>query len=325
MNYFSKVRTFLEENKTIVSIFCLYLIFSIFHYNFIKAPNNVIVNSYFKIEKGQHLSQIALNLKNEGIIKSTEAFKIFTIFLGGDKKIIAGDYLILGGESSYRIAKRIISGSYQSVSIKVTVPEGTSNKEIADILYKKLYNFDKKAFLEKTKDMEGFLFPDTYFFGPKADLDEIVLKMTSNFDRKISEFQKQIETSKKSTKEIITMASILEGEAKSKEDRKIISGILWRRMVLKIPLQVDATFKYINGKGTSELSLDDLKINSPYNTYVNLGLPKGPINNPGKETIDASLNPIKTEYLYFLTGNDGKMYYSKTFEEHKIKKQKYLR
>ncbi len=325
MNYFSKVRFFLEENRILVSIFSIYIIFAIFHLNFIKAPNDTVANSYFKIEKGEHLSEISSNLKKEKIIKSTEIFKIFTVFLGGDKNIIAGDYLILGGESSYKIAKRIISGNFQSVSIKVTIPEGTSNREISEILYKKLHDFDKQAFLEKTKDKEGFLFPDTYFFGPKANLDEIVTKMTYNFDRKISKFENEIKKSGKSLKDIITMASILEGEAKSKDDRKIVSGILWRRITLKIPLQVDATFKYINGKGTSELSLEDLKINSPYNTYVNLGLPKGPINNPGQEAIEASLNPTKTNYLYFLTGNDGKMYYSKTFEEHKVNKQKYLK
>jgi UPF0755 protein len=245
--------------------------------------------------------------------------------LGGEKKIIAGDYFIKSPENVYTLSKRIILGKYQTISVKITIKEGTSNKEIADVLKKEIINFNSQEFLSKTKDKEGYLFPDTYFFSPKAQIDEIIFKMENNFDFKIQKYQKDILKSKKPLSDIIKMASILEGEAKTTEDRRIVSGILWKRIKMKIPLQVDATFKYINSKGTFDLTLDDLKIDSPYNTYKILGLPKTPINNPGEDAIYASLNPTETDYLYFLTGKDGKMYYSKTFEEHKIKKQKYLR
>lgn len=325
MEFIKNIREFVNKNQTTVGIFSLFIITISTYNSLISSPKNAITNYYFKIEKGDHLGKIAQKLKENEYIKSTEVFKIFTIILGGDKKIIAGDYLLFGDESVYQLAKRIITGNFQSISMKVTIPEGTSNKEISEILKSKLYSFDEKVFAEKTKNKEGYLFPDTYFFSPKADIDEIVTKMSSNFEVKLNKFEKDIEKSGKNLDDIIKMASILEGEAKTTEDRRIVSGILWKRIKMKIPLQVDATFKYINGKGTFDLTLYDLKIDSPYNTYKILGLPKTPINNPGEDAIYASLNPTETDYLYFLTGKDGKMYYSKTFEEHKIKKQKYLR
>jgi len=120
------------------------------------------------------------------------------------------------------------------------------------------------------------------------------------------------------------MASILEGEALTTSDRKLVAGVLWRRLEIGMPLQVDATFSYVNGKTTFELTLDDLKIDSPYNTYKYKGLPPTPINNPGLNSINAALYPTKTKYLYFLSGNDGKMHYARTFEEHKRNRQLYL-
>jgi UPF0755 protein len=131
-------------------------------------------------------------------------------------------------------------------------------------------------------------------------------------------------TSTHSLKDSIIMASILENEARTTESRKIIAGILWKRLYLGMPLQVDSTFSYINGKNTYDLTLDDLKINSPYNTYLYKGLPPGPISNPGLDAINDAIYPTKTPYLYFLSSKSGDMYYAKTFEEHKRNKELYL-
>lgn len=121
------------------------------------------------------------------------------------------------------------------------------------------------------------------------------------------------------------MASILEGEARGREEMEIIAGILWRRIEIGMPLQVDTTFLYVNGKNTFTLTQADLKIDSPYNTYLYRGLPPTPISNPGLTAIRAALNPQPTPYLYFLTGRDGLMYYSRTHDEHVQKKTRYLR
>lgn len=316
---------FIKENKKyITAIFSLLFLFSIYYF-FIKAPSSFPKNSIFKIEKGEGLNKISNSLKENKIINSKILFQSLVIILGGENKIIAGDYLFKEKQNIFKIAFRIVNSDFGMKPIKVTLPEGLNIKEMSDILKNTLVYFNEKDFLEKSKNLEGYLFPDTYFFSPTASSDEIISKMNDNFKEKIKKFEESIKKSGQKEGDVIKMASILEGEAKDLESRRIVSGILWQRIKQKIPLQVDATFKYINGKDSFSLTLDDLKIKSPYNTYVNLGLPPTPINNPGEDAIYAVLNPIKTKYLYFLTGKDGKMYYAKTFEEHKINKEKYLR
>jgi UPF0755 protein len=320
-----KIKDILDKYKLLSFLIFIYL-FSIFFYHFfITPPKSFKENAIVEIKVGQGLSSISSDLKNNGFIKSKILFQSFLILLGGEKKVIAGDYLFKEKENVFTVAKRILKGDYGFKQVRITIPEGFANEDIIKVLKENIIDFDEMGFRRLVKNKEGYLFPDTYFFSPTANSDEILKKIEGNFETKITKFKDDLEKSGKSLKEILTMASILEGEAKDKESREIVSGILWRRISLKLPLQVDATFKYINGKGTSELTLDDLKINSPYNTYNRLGLPPTPINNPGEETIHSALNPKKTPYLYFLTGKDGKMYYAKTFEEHKRNKEKYLR
>jgi len=148
--------------------------------------------------------------------------------------------------------------------------------------------------------------------------------MENNFNVKISEIQDKIEKSKKSLKDVIIMASILEKEGNSFESNKIIAGILWKRIEIGMPLQVDAVFPYIIGKNTYELTLEDLKVDSKYNTYLHKGLPPGPISNPGIYSILATLEPIKTDNLYYLSDKNGTMHYATNFEQHKKNKELYL-
>lgn len=306
-------------------IFFLFIFAFITYFFFIKAPRDFKTDFVFRIEKGESLNKITKSLKENNLIKSGLFFQSFVIVLGGENKLVAGDYLFKEKENAITLALKIVRSDFGMKPVKLTIIEGLSRKEIADILEEKLVSFSKEIFLEESNTLEGYLFPDTYFFSPTEDISSIISKMNENYKNKISKFSDDIKKSGKTEKEIITMASILEGEAKDMESRQIVSGILWQRIKQKIPLQVDASFKYINGKDTFSLTLDDLKIKSPYNSYVNLGLPPTPINNPGEDAIYSSINPKKSPYLYFLTGKDGKMYYAKTFEEHKLNKQKYLR
>jgi UPF0755 protein len=148
--------------------------------------------------------------------------------------------------------------------------------------------------------------------------------MKSNFFDRIKTLDTEISNFDKPLPDIIKMASIVEEEARTFESKQIIAGILWKRLSIGMPLQVDASFKYINGKGTKDLTLTDLKIDSPYNTYVYKGLPPTPIANPGLVSIKATVTPIKTDYLYFLTDRKGVMHYAKTYSEHLANKKKYL-
>jgi UPF0755 protein len=211
------------------------------------------------------------------------------------------------------IAQKIILGDI--AKIKVTIPEGSTLKEIEEKLGVKL----------PEENLEGYLFPDTYYFPVDVTGEEVVRIMRENFEKKISPYKKEIEKSGKTLQEILIMASLLEKEVKTKEEKELVSGILWKRLKYGIPLQVDATITYITGKKTIKIPLEDLQIDSPYNTYKYKGLPPAPICNPGLESILAALYPKESEYWYYLSIPEGKTLFFKTLKEHNLAKAKYLK
>jgi UPF0755 protein len=199
--------------------------------------------------------------------------------------------------------------------MKVTIPEGYTVREIEEKLKIKLPG----------ENLEGYLFPDTYYFPLDVSGEEVVRIMHENFEKKIAPYLKEIEKSGKSLKDIIIMASLIEKEVKTKEEKELVSGILWKRLKAGIPLQVDATITYITGKKTTKIPLEDLKIDSPYNTYKYKGLPPAPICNPGLESILAALYPKESDYWYYLSKPDGKTLFFKDYEEFIVAKAKYLK
>jgi UPF0755 protein len=268
----------------------------------------------FFVQKGQSAFQIAENLEKEGLIKNKFFFDFYMILGRKGKKLLAGEYFLSPSMGVAKIAKKIISGDI--AKIVVTIPEGFTVKEIEEKLGMKLPG----------ENLEGFLFPDTYQFPLRVSGEEVVKKMRDNFEKKLTqELREEIERQGKTIFEIITMASLIEKEVKTKEDKELVSGILWKRLKNNIPLQVDATITYITGKRTTKILKEETQIDSPYNTYKYLGLPKGPICNPGLESILAALYPKSSEYWYYLSIPEGKTIFSKTLEEHNIAKAKYLR
>lgn len=190
------------------------------------------------------------------------------------------------------------------------------------------------SFLEdkpESADLEGYLFPDTYRIYASSTADEVVYKLLSNFDKKLTpQMRADIAKQGKTIYDILTMASLVEKEAAvnqggKNDDAKIVAGIFWDRIKYGQPLQSCATLAYILGVNKPIYSLADTKIDSPYNTYMHQGLPPGPIANPGIEAIKAAIYPIYTEYNYFLTPTgSSSLIFSKTLEEHNRNKQKYL-
>jgi UPF0755 protein len=203
----------------------------------------------------------------------------------------------------FEIAKRIAFKERNLAPLKITIPEGYNNEEIAQTFSMQLKNFNKNLFLEQTVKDQGYLFPDTYFFFSMDNEQNVLKYMKNNFEKKIKIFEKDILASGKSRENIITMASIIEKEAKGDNDRAVIAGILWNRINRKMPLQVDADMW----------------------TYKNRGLPEKPICNPGLEAIKAAIYPVNSPYLYYLHDANGGIHYAKTFEEHKKNKLKYLK
>jgi len=191
-----------------------------------------------------------------------------------------------------------------------------------------LPSFSSEAFLSEVanNNYEGSLFPDTYFFMPNTKASDVILTMRENFARQIKPFEEDIVKSEKDVDEIIIMASIIEGEANQQiEAKRIIGGILWKRIRLEMPLQVDAPFKYYNGKHSYTLTTEDLQEDHEYNTYVNKGLPPSAIGNPGLDSIRAAIAPTNSDYLYFMSDKNGNMYYARDFEGHQANRERYLR
>jgi len=267
----------------------------------------------FSVEKGQGLFEIGENLEKERLVKSKFFFDFYVILIGKQRNLQAGKYLLSPSMNVPQIVQKIISGDI--AKMKVTIPEGFTVKEIEEMLGIKL----------PEEKLEGYLFPDTYYFPIDVSGEEIVRIMRKNFEKKISPYKEEIEKSGKSLQEIITMASLLEKEVKTKEEKEIVAGILWKRLKAGIPLQVDATITYITGKKTTKISFEDLQIDSPYNTYKYKGLPPGPICNPGLESILAALYPKDSDYWYYLSTPEGKTLFFKTLEEHNLAKTKYLK
>lgn len=278
-------------------------LFFVFYTLYLQPPSAFEVDKIKTISSGENLRSLSYDLKKENYIKSRLAFEFFVIMYGGERHLIPGEYLFKDKLPVYEVARRISLGKHGFEAIKVTIPEGWTREEIAEYLENKLPNFKAVNFLDLTVGKEGYLFPDTYFFFPTVREEDVVKTMQDNFDKKISILRTKIKVAGKNERDIITMASILEREAKGDVDREYIAGILWKRISIGMPLQVDA---------------------API-TYKERGLPDHPIGNPGLEAINASLFPKSTSYLYYLHAPDGSIHYAKNFAEHLQNKVKYLK
>ncbi len=320
---FSRVRASSKKERILAGVGILLLFILVLYISFYKTPSDFPKDKVVTISSGESLQQITSDLYEKNVIKSPLVFRSLVILLGGEKKIIAGDYLLESRESPLTLAYRFMQGDFDLEPITITIPEGRNIFQMADYFEENLVEFDKTLFLNLAQKEEGYLFPDTYFVSPVIKPATLIALMKGNFDKKMEEILSVYSTDRP-IEDIIVMASLLEAEAKTTESRRIIAGILWKRISIGMPLQVDSTFSYVNGKNTYELTLADLEIDSLYNTYKYRGLPPGPITNPGTDSIIAAMTPISTKYLYFLSSRSGDMYYGRTFEEHKRNKERYL-
>ena len=281
------------------------------------------VEKIVRIEKGLGSDETAQKLKDGGMINSKWLF-VFYVWIKGDvNHLQAGEYLLNSKMGIPKIARMIVSGEISENYAKVTIPEGWTNKKIAERL---IATGVLKQGDELPKENEGYLFPDTYYFEKNSNVDAVIKKMYENFLKRIGEgiSKNLLLDSSMKLKNAVIMASIIEKEVKSDEDRAIVSGIFWKRIKENRPLQSCATIAYILGVEKKQYSYEDTRIESLYNTYTNLGLPPAPINNPGLSAIKAALYPKETDYYYFLSAPDGTTIYSKTYEEHIANKAKYL-
>jgi UPF0755 protein len=309
---------------TITAIIIVIIIFFTIFFQTIKTPSDYPLNTIYNIKEGTGLNVLTTDLVNNNIIKSPYIFKVVAVLYGGTRGIMAGDYNLNRLENVITLAKRFSTGNFGLVPVKITIPEGYNVYEISKLVSENFPKVSTTTFVSLAQKDEGYLFPDTYLFLPNASPVEIVNALIGNYHKKIQALDDDLSKFNKTESDIIKMASIIEEEARTEETRRTVAGILWKRLDLGMPLQVDSSFKYINGKTTATLTMADLKINSPYNSYLYKGLPPTPICNPGLDSIRATITPIKTDYLFFLTDKNGNMYYAKTYSEHLKNKELFM-
>lgn len=286
------------------------------------------------IVRGMTPHSIADSLLQLKIIPSKTQFLLATKWMGVARELQAGTYRFSGRLSYYSILRKLKDG--HTIQEKITFPEGMRIREMAQLLENK-FGIDAEQFIELTRDpgyctrlgegilsLEGYLFPETYFFRSDVRPEEVIETLLS---RSLSILEQQLagqdETIRLSRHEIVTLASLIEGEALLDEERPIISAVYHNRLERGMLLQADPTLQYLLPGKPRRLLDKDLEIESPYNTYLHAGLPPGPVNNPGLASIRAALNPAEVNYLYLVAKGDGSHVFSKTNTEHIRAKQRF--
>ncbi|MDQ7095542.1 endolytic transglycosylase MltG [Desulfosporosinus sp. PR] len=293
------------------------------------AGNSVKVT----ITSGTTTDQLADELEQRHVIRSAWLFRWLIRSRHGNFKMYAGDYELAPTMTPDEIIERLMSGAEFSDSIRVTIPEGFSTEQIIALLVQKGLG-TKEAFTKVVVEdtfsysflagapkgihrLEGFLFPDTYFIDAKASPHAVIDMFLQQFAKKLTpEVQTQLVGRKLTVLQWVTLASLIEKEAVKESDRPLIASVLINRLKINMPLQVDATIQFLLGTPKPKLYNKDLQIPSPYNTYLNRGLPPGPIANPGDASLQAALNPANTDFLYYVAKKDGYHAFAKTYQEH---------
>jgi UPF0755 protein len=276
-------------------------------------------------------SQVALKLHDNGIINNAQTFLFWARILGYDKKIKSGRYRFASNSRVLDVLKALSRGGENKAFI--TIPEGYTIKQIGQVLENEgicAQTAFVKACADKTllaslnilsSNAEGYLFPDSYDFTIGLEPRQVIERMTKRFWQVFNEIQISNIKNQKSIDTIVKIASLIEKEAKLDTERPIIASVFYNRLKVKMPLQSCATVQYILPNHKEVLSIEDTKIDSPYNTYLYPGLPPTPIGNPGKAALIAAVKPAQTKYLYFAVAQNGSHHFSQNFAEH----QKFLR
>jgi len=293
---------------------------------FIRPAENGGADQIVVVREGMSLKEVAKALDGKGIITNKSLFMLWTRIMGYSRKIKAGEYRLSSAMAPIRVIEILTRGII--ITHPVTIPEGFSKEQIGELLAKKEL-VDRQRFLALTKDQqllkrygisspgfEGYLYPDTYQFGRGLTAETVIDTMIRHFLEVIEPLKERIEKSGMTMEAVVTLASIVEKETGRAEERPVIASVFLNRLKKRMRLESDPTVIYGIKDFNGNLTRKDLLKHTPYNTYVIRGLPPGPIASPGLEAIRAVLYPKETDYLYFVSKNDGSHHFSRTLKEH---------
>ena len=295
-----------------------------------------------EIRPNQTLRTVSRTLANDGVVRSAIVLEIYGRYMSLDSRLQAGRYLVSPSMAPAEILQKITSGDAVFDTVSVTIPEGWSLNDI-EVHFEELGLFSKERFaeaavmqpayrdfellaaLEDDTILDGYLFPDTYTLFEDSTPETVVKRMLSNFDRRLTpEIRARIDASEKTLHEVLTLASMVQGEATNEVEMRDVAGVFTNRLRDGIRLESDATVNYVLGTSKRQPTFADTEVEHPYNTYENYGLPPGPIGNPGIDAILASLDPAEHEYYFFLHPLGQPIVLSRTFAEHLENKARYL-
>ena len=300
----------------------------------------------FVVNEGETWESVTKRLEDEAIIANAFWFRVYARLSGHDDALQGGAHTLVMGNAYADTLDRLTTPAMLN-EVQVTIPEGLTIKQMGELLVQKgLANeaewsaatgvdspFESHSFVVNAQkpddvDLEGYLFPDTYRFMVDASAEDIVEIMIDNMERRVASLGATPtgDAEGMTMHEILTLASIVEREVRQPETMKNVADIFLKRLDIGMALQADSTVNYVTGGDSPSITLEERdNTESPYNTYKYVGLPPGPISNPGLNAIDAVLNPTHNEYLYFLTTDSGDIYYASTYDQHVDNKNRYLK
>jgi UPF0755 protein len=288
------------------------------------------------IPRGSTFGEIARILEDHRIVSHPIAFRILARLRQDDVSIEAGEYRFAAHRTSDEVLRELVAGSPE-IAVWVTIPEGFTAREIAQTLAAHHLGDDRafeRYFLaghlwldgRRTPSLEGYLFPSTYLIPDDSTPASVAKTLTEQFYRELpADAGARARALGRTIPEVVTVASLVEREAQSDDERALMAGVYYNRLRLGMPLEVDATIEYVFPEHHVVITKRDLAINSPYNTYLHLGLPPTPIANPGKPSLDAAFNPQPSDYLYYVYKGDGHHAFAKTLAEHNANVAHYLK
>ncbi len=323
------------KNRQRVTIYLLlflslFIAVSYFSYKYVTSSPLKQEQSMFEVEPGMSVKAISTKAKVEGVVRSETLLYVYLTLIYDPTRIHAGNYILTNQDSVSEVARKLADSETTLELVSLTFPEGLTVDHMAELAEKSLAEFNKEEYLQLAKNEEGFLFPDTYYVPDWFTAKDLYNLQKQNFEEKVGDLFENPYISDLDKSDVIILASVIEREAKGFESMEYVSGILQNRLAINMPLQADVTVEYVTDTPLNELKPGELAntlrdLDSPYNTYKNIGLPPTAIGNPGINAIKAALFPKQSEYFYYITDSAGEFHYAKTLREHNLNVSTYLR